>query len=70
MHFQEEATIRGASFLTLRENTKRPIPIAHGTNHLVGKSRRSPFPGRACGRLHGAFPPRHCPKIYASLSQR
>jgi UDP-N-acetylglucosamine 2-epimerase (non-hydrolysing) len=33
---QEETTILGVPCLTLRENTERPVTIAHGTNQLVG----------------------------------
>jgi UDP-N-acetylglucosamine 2-epimerase (non-hydrolysing) len=33
---QEETTILGIPCLTLRENTERPVTIAHGTNRLVG----------------------------------
>lgn len=33
---QEETTAFSVSCLTLRENTKRPITISHGTNILVG----------------------------------
>jgi UDP-N-acetylglucosamine 2-epimerase (non-hydrolysing) len=33
---QEETTILGVPCLTLRENTERPVTIAHGTNVMVG----------------------------------
>jgi UDP-N-acetylglucosamine 2-epimerase (non-hydrolysing) len=33
---QEETTILGVPCLTLRDNTERPITIAHGTNVMVG----------------------------------
>jgi UDP-N-acetylglucosamine 2-epimerase (non-hydrolysing) len=33
---QEETTMLGVPCLTLRENTERPVTIAHGTNRLVG----------------------------------
>ena len=35
---QEEATVLGVPCLTLRDNTERPVTIAHGTNTLVGTS--------------------------------
>jgi UDP-N-acetylglucosamine 2-epimerase (non-hydrolysing) len=33
---QEETTILGVACLTLRENTERPVTVAHGTNSVVG----------------------------------
>jgi len=35
---QEETTFLGVPCLTVRENTERPITIAQGTNHLVGRN--------------------------------
>lgn len=35
---QEETTALGIPCLTLRDNTERPVTVAHGTNRLVGTS--------------------------------
>jgi UDP-N-acetylglucosamine 2-epimerase (non-hydrolysing) len=33
---QEETTVLGIPCVTLRENTERPVTVAHGTNRLAG----------------------------------
>lgn len=43
---QEESLILGIPCLTLRDNTERPITLAHGANVLVGRD-----PARILGEL-------------------
>lgn len=33
---QEETTVLGIPWLTLRENTERPVTVTHGTNRVIG----------------------------------
>ena len=41
---QEESTALGIPCLTLRENTERPVTVTHGTNRVVGTTRRRSLP--------------------------
>ena len=60
---QEETTVLGIPCMTLRHNTERPVTIEHGTNTLVGTSRkRIVEAGRAILRRHS--PPRRTPDLW------
>jgi UDP-N-acetylglucosamine 2-epimerase len=60
---QEESTVLGVPCLTLRANTERPITLAEGKNHLVG---REPDRIVAAARQVLASPPAHrCPVLWA-----
>jgi UDP-N-acetylglucosamine 2-epimerase (non-hydrolysing) len=52
---QEETTVLGVPCFTLRENTERPVTVAHGTNVVLGldPARLAEIPERlSVGRPH------------------
>jgi UDP-N-acetylglucosamine 2-epimerase (non-hydrolysing) len=59
---QEESTALGIPCLTLRENTERPVTVAHGTNTVVGTDTARILAGyRAAMRAEG---PKRTPELW------
>lgn len=73
---QEETTALGIPCLTLRENTERPITVAHGTNTLVGRDRSAILRGvdeilaggGKCGRVPEFWDGKAAQRIAADLA--